>query len=116
MVTYGENVKEARSSERLTLQCSLIIANGIETGEGQILNLSKNGCLLESPISINAGDHLQLRIFLQDTDLSMCVSVAVVQWVQTPRFGVEFVKVDETHRARLDHFIALWKDPWKLAL
>ena len=115
MATYQGNVIETRSSERIALQCSIIVANGIQTGEGRVLNVSDSGCLVEAPILIKAGDHLQLRLFLPDTNLSMCVSLAVVHWALGFRFGIEFVTVDEKHRARLNHFITVGKDPWKLA-
>jgi hypothetical protein len=116
MVTYGVNVKETRSSARIALQCSIVVANGVQTGEGRVLNLSKNGCLVEAPIHIKPGDHLQLRIFLPDSDQSMCVSLAVVHWAQASRFGVEFLKVGEKYRSRFNQFIGMGNDPWKLAL
>ncbi len=116
MVTPGIHVQETRSSERLALQCSIIVATGIQTGEGQVLNLSKNGCLVESLLRIKAGDHLQLRLFLPDSDQSMCVSLAVVRWAEASRFGVEFMKVDEKYCSRLNQLIARENDPWKLAL
>jgi PilZ domain len=106
---------ECRSSERIALQCSIIVATGVQTGEGRVLNVSKSGCLVEAPI-IKAGDYLQMRLFLPHTDLSICVSVAVVQWALGFRFGVEFIEVDEKHRTRLNHFLATGKDPWTLAL
>src|ERR1043166_3796346 len=73
MVTNGVTLKEARSSERVALQCSIIIANGVQTADGQVLNVSKYGCLVEAAIRIKPGDHLQLRLFLPDGDQSMCV-------------------------------------------
>ena len=68
MGTHDTKVKDARSSKRLPLQCSLILANGIQTGEGHILNLSKKGCLVESSLQIKAGDQLQLRFFLPESE------------------------------------------------
>jgi len=88
MAADGVMVKENRSSTRLALQCAIIVANGVQTGEGQVLNLSKHGCLVES----------------------------VVRWVQATLFGVEFLTIDEKHRSRLNQFIAMGNDPWKLAL
>lgn len=110
------HVQETRSSERLVLQCSIIVANGVQTGDGQVLNVSKSGCLVEAAIRIKPGDHLQLRLFLPDSDQSMCVSLAVVHWVVGFRFGVEFLKMDEKYRSCLDQFIGMGNDPWKLAL
>ena len=71
MVTPGVNAKEARVSARLALQCSIIVANGVQASEGRVLNLSKHGCLIESPLPIKAGDHLQLRLFLPESDQSV---------------------------------------------
>ena len=107
---------ECRSAKRVTLQCAMIVANGVQTGEGRVLNVSKNGCLVEAPILIKAGDYIQMRLFLPERDLSVCVAGAVVQWAVGFRFGVEFIEVEETHRTRLQQIIALGNDPWKLAL
>ena len=115
MVTNGVVLKETRSSARIALQCCIIVANGVQTSEGRVLNLSNSGCFVEAPILIKAGDWLQLRLFLPNSNLSICVSMAVIQWALGFRFGVEFIEVDEKHRARLNHFIATGKDPWTLA-
>ena len=116
MATHEVNVEETRSSPRMALQCAIIVANGVQTGEGQVLNLSKHGCLVKSPLHIKAGDHLQLRLFLPESDQSVCASLAVVRWVQATLFGVEFLMIDEKYRSRLNEFIAMGTDPWKLAL
>ncbi len=116
MVSPGTHVHETRSSERLTLQCSIIVATGVQTGEGRVLNLSKHGCLVESQLHIKAGDHLQLRLFLPESDKSVCASLAVVRWVQATVFGVEFLTIDEKYRSRLNQFVAMGSDPWKLAV
>ena len=114
MVTPG--IQETRSSERLALQCSIVVSSSVQTGEGRVLNLSKHGCLVEAPLHIKPGDHLQLRLFLPDNDQSVCVSLAVVRWAQASLFGVEFLEMDEMYRSRLNQFIAMGNDPWKLAL
>jgi len=116
MATNGVNIAESRSNARIALQCSVILANGVQTSEGQVLNVSENGCLVEASVRIKPGDHLQIRLFLPDSDQSMCVSLAVVHWVLGFRFGVEFRKVDEKHRSHLNQLIGMGNDPWKLAI
>ena len=116
MVTRGMSVQETRSSERLALQCAIVLANGVQTGEGRVLNLSKHGCRVEASILVQPGDHLQLRLFLPESDQSMCVSLAVVRWIQATLFGVEFLTIDKKYRPNLDQLIAMGNDPWKLAL
>jgi c-di-GMP-binding flagellar brake protein YcgR len=121
MITSQEHVQEKRSRDRIALQCAIILANGTQVGQGQVLNMSERGCLcvIDGPLSIKirVGDRLQLRLFLPDSDQSLCVSLAVVRWVEGFQFGVEFSKLDEKYRAGLNEFIALQEqDPWKLAL
>ena len=109
-------VQESRSSARLALQCSIVVANGVQVGEGHVLNLSKNGCLVESSLRIKVGDCLQLRLFLPDSGQSVCVPLAVVRWIQAGRFGVEFMEMNEKYRSHIDQCVAKGSDPWKLAL
>ncbi|MEO8341947.1 MAG: PilZ domain-containing protein [Nitrospirota bacterium] len=116
MVSSQAGVVKSRSSKRRAHPCAAVIANGAQTGEGQVLDVSGNGCLVESLVRVNVGDSLQLHLFLPEMDLSLRVSEGVVRWVRGFQFGVEFMTVNETHRARLHHCIRAWnEDPWKLA-
>ena len=42
--------KNARSGKRLPIQCSLVIANGVQVGEGWVIDLSMRGCLVEGSV------------------------------------------------------------------
>ena len=112
MDCHQEPIVQARSKERIALQCSMVIANGLQVGEGWVLDVSVRGCLVEGPVLVKVGDYLQLRLLLPDPDPSICVSLAVVRWAQGHRFGVEFIEMDEKHRACLNHFVTLQSDPW----
>ena len=113
MGSSQKQIGEARSSERIALQCSIVLASGIQVGEGQVLNMSGHGCLVESSVSVKAGEYLQLRFSLSESEPSMRVSRAAVCWAQGFRFGVEFLGMEERDRARLNRFITLQGgDPW----
>ena len=113
MKSHQIRIGESRSSERIPLQCSIVLASGIQVGEGQVLNMSEHGCLVESSVSVKAGDYLQLRFSLHESEPSMRVSRAAVCWAQGFRFGVEFLGMEERDRARLNRFITLQGgDPW----
>ena len=103
--------KNARIGERLPIQCTLVVANGVQVGEGWVIDLSMRGCLVEGAVRVKAGDRLQLRFRLPDSHPSICVSVAVVRWAQGRRCGVEFMRVDDKYRAHLNRFITLQADP-----
>jgi hypothetical protein len=115
MDSRQKQIGEARSSERIGLQCSVVLASGIHVDEGQVLNMSGHGCLVESSVPVKAGDNLQLRFSLHESEPSMRVSRATVCWAQGLRFGVEFIGMEEKDRARLNHFVTLQMDPWATA-
>jgi len=113
MKSHQKQVGESRASERIPLQCSIVLASGIQVGEGQVLNMSDRGCLVESSVSVKAGDYLQLRFSLHESEPSMRVSRAAVCWAQGLRFGVEFLGMEEKDRARLNRFVTTQGgDPW----
>lgn len=109
---HQEQIREARYSERLALQCSIIFANGTETGEGRVLDVSVPGCLVESLVPVKVGDYLQLRLLLPDHQPALFVSLAAVRRVQGLRFGLEFIGMKEKDRVRLNRFVALQGDLW----
>lgn len=108
----GEVVKECRSSARVAIRCSIVLARGGRVGEGQVVDMSAHGCLVESMISVKIGDHLQLRLFLPEAEPSMRVPQAVVRWAKGARFGVEFIGMEEKDRSRLSRFVTSQEDPW----
>jgi len=113
MVSRKKKIGDSRASERFALQCSIVLARGMRVGEGQTLNMSEYGCLMESSLPVKVGDILQLRFCLHESEPSMRVSRASVCWVQGLRFGVEFIGIDEKDRARLNRYVTLLGgDPW----
>ena len=65
MDCHQEPIVQARSKERIALQCSMVIANGIQVGEGWVLDVSVRGCLVEGPVlgpvNTNAGPRRSTR-------------------------------------------------------
>jgi hypothetical protein len=116
MESHQKQNGEARSSERFALECTIVLASGIQVGEGQVLNMSGRGCLVESSVLVNVGDYLQLRLSLHESEPSLRVSRAAVCWAQGFRFGVKFIGMEEKDLARLNRFVILqgW-DPWERA-
>ena len=113
MVSHQKKIGESRSSVRFAFQCSIVLVSGRQVGEGQVLNMSGNGCLVESSVPVKVGDNLQLRLSFHKPEPSMRVSRAAVCWVRGLRFGIEFIEIEEKDRARLNCFVPLLGgDPW----
>jgi len=79
---------------------------GSMVGEGEVLDLSNPGCLIESTALVNKGESMHLKIFLRGPKAPLTIDLAVVRWTNGSRFGVEFIKMSEVDRAQLTSFLA----------
>src|SRR5262249_28913742 len=95
-----------RYSERIEVNCRSIFTMGSMVGEGEVLDLSNPGCLIESTALVNKGESMHLKIFLRGPKAPLTIDLAVVRWTNGSRFGVEFIKMSEVDRAQLTSFLA----------
>jgi len=70
-----------------------------------MLDLSTGGCRIESPVIIESGVSLELRIYAPDLDWPLMIEAASVQWVSGQTFGLAFFRVTDTERERLEQVI-----------
>jgi len=70
-------------------------------GTGIMLDLSLGGCRIESPLTMDPGVSLELRIYVPDIEWPLMIEAASVQWVSGPTFGLGFVRLREQERERL---------------
>ena len=89
-----------RYHPRVMVQASAVFTMGGLTGEGQVLDLTVPGCLIDSPLSPQKGDSLALHVELPEARAAFRVALGVVRWVQGTRFGVEFIEMDQQERLR----------------
>lgn len=85
---------------RAVVQGSAVFTVGGLTGEGQVLDLTVPGCLIDSPLSPKRGDSLELCLGLPQVGATFRVALGVVRWVQGSCFGVEFIAMDPKERLR----------------
>jgi hypothetical protein len=77
-------------------------------GTGIILDLSKSGCRLESPLLMLPGLSLELRIAVPGLEWALMIDGADVQWANEDTAGLAFVRIRETERQRLSDVITTW--------
>ena len=78
-------------------------------GEGSVLNLSLDGCLLEGERTILEGSYLTVRLLLPDNARALVVELAAVRWVRTQYFGIEFLRLPPLELSRLEHFLCAYR-------
>jgi hypothetical protein len=104
-------VQEKRLTRRIPLQCSAIVRTDQFVTGGTVLNLGVAGCALTSNKKLLLGEHVGVELYLPDQKPALHVPVAKVRWINETRYGMEFLKFDGEHQARLEDLIKARAEP-----
>ena len=74
-------------------------------GTGFLLDLSLGGCRIESPVIMEQGVSLELRIYAPGIAWPLMIEAATVQWVSGQTFGLAFFQVTITEQERLGQVV-----------
>ena len=100
-------VEEQRAEPRVAVRFPAMMAGSVESeGLGTILDLSQNGCRLESSLLMLPGISVELRIAVPSLEWALTIDGADVQWVDENTAGLTFVRIRETERQRLNELVA----------
>lgn len=95
--------EDQRTAPRVAVQFHALVSGSVQSeGTGIILDLSRSGCRLESPLLMLPGLSLELRIAVPGLEWALMIDGADVQWTDEDRAGLAFVRMRETERLRLD--------------
>ena len=98
--------EDRRATPRLHVQFrTTFSASSTLEGTGIMLDLSTGGCRIESPVPVEPGVSLELRIYAPDIEWPLMIEAASVQWVSGQTFGLAFFRVTETEHQRLGQVI-----------
>ena len=76
-------MEDRRATPRFRVQFRTTVSGSSQPeGTGIILDLSRGGCRLESPLSILPGFSLELRIHVPGLEWPLMIDGADVQWVE----------------------------------
>ncbi|MBK9306303.1 MAG: PilZ domain-containing protein [Nitrospira sp.] len=99
-------VEDQRTEPRVRVRFPTMMTGSVESeGTGMLLDLSQNGCRLESPLLMLPGLSLELRIAAPGLEWALMIDGADVQWVDESTAGLVFVRVRETERQRLSELV-----------
>ncbi len=71
---------------------------------GSIRDLTVPGCLLETALLLEAGQSVQLRVYL-DSKRPMRIDLGIVRWTQDGKAGVEFIRMAVEDQLRLRFYV-----------
>ena len=79
---------------------------GDHAGIGIVHNLGMGGCSIVSDLAVKIGVLLTVRLRIPEQPLAITIRAATVRWTRELEFGVEFLEMQKTERARLEQFLA----------
>ena len=98
--------EDRRATPRLRVQFRTTFSAALKLeGRGIMLDLSTGGCRIESPVTVEPGASLELRIYVPDIEWPLMIEAANVQRVSGQTFGLAFSRITETERERLGQVI-----------
>jgi len=98
---------DRRATPRLRVQFRTTFSGSTKLeGTGVMLDLSTGGCRIESPVTVEPGFSLELRIHVPDLEWPLMIEAANVQWVSGQIFGLAFFRITEPEHQRLEQVIS----------
>jgi c-di-GMP-binding flagellar brake protein YcgR len=98
---------ECREHPRLPIELQVIfsITDQTDVRQGTMFDISAGGCAMTSAISMAPGTGVKLLI--QATELAVPITVhsAAVRWANHGEFGVEFLRLTDLDRSRLQRLL-----------
>ena len=97
--------EERHRHPRFPLSCPIAFAGDLLEGEGNVVNISKLGCAVQSDQQVEEGAYLNLFLRLPEGAVPMKIELAVVRGARGGLFATEFIRIHPTAQERLHGFI-----------
>lgn len=100
-----EALHEMRKHPRFTTRIPATIVGDQGQGRGEIVNLSLEGCALESDLAPGVGSLLLRHLTIPGRTAHLPVDVAAVRWSQDQRCGVQFLWMEPSAQETLKELL-----------
>ena len=75
--------------------------DGVIAQTGTVVDISREGCRIRCPDAAPGEKYFRAEIRLDDPYETLTVDLAVMRWSRHGEFGVEFIRMEPDHQARL---------------
>lgn len=83
---------DLRQSRRASARGAISFVGKDFVGEGRVFNVSRSGCMVESPFLFQRGEYLTIRIQVPGRDWPLDIDLVAIRWSKGGKFGVEFIR------------------------
>ncbi|MBA5870823.1 MAG: hypothetical protein GDA68_12625 [Nitrospira sp. CR2.1] len=80
-------------------------AHSITAGEGRLLDLSAEGCRIETEQELPVNTYLSMRLIVSPKEMPVLVDLAAVRWSRGTVCGIHFLSLQPIQTARLKMFL-----------
>ena len=102
-----------RKHPRMAVQLHAALSrHGVILGDGEVVDISTEGCALSTRVTVERGDYLEVYLTLPDHEASipLTVELAAVRWVHLPMCGLEFILMTPENQDRLRRYVKMLQD------
>jgi hypothetical protein len=92
----------SRIYPRYQLHYPIIFGGASFVGAGVLTNLSFSGCSVLCDREVVCGSQVRVSVLLPDQAQALTIELGTIKWVQGHQFGVEFVRLPDETRQRLN--------------
>jgi PilZ domain-containing protein len=104
-VTYTRIEEDRREYERLAANFPMTFTSGAASGSGSVVDISMAGCTFHTDARVAEGSILRTALQVANDIPPINVEAAVIRSVKAGRTGVEFLRIENSERERLQRFI-----------
>jgi PilZ domain len=104
-VTYKRIEEDRREYERLPANFPVMFSAGAVSGQGMVVDISMAGCAFDTETQLTEGSILKMVLPLSEEAHPVNVEAAIVRSARPGRVGVEFLRIENGERERLQRFI-----------
>lgn len=97
---------EQRSHPRFSSNFPVTFTGETARGDGSVMNLSREGCMIESDQQIEPGAYLTISLHFPHLLMPVEVELAAVRWVNGRVFGVEFRYMQPDQHENLEKILS----------
>ncbi|MGH2361769.1 MAG: response regulator [bacterium] len=108
---------ERRKHPRMPVQLHVaLFKDGVVVGDGEIVDLSIEGCALRTLVTVEQKDYLVVHITdpltrsNHEASVPFICELAAVRWVHQPKCGLEFIIMTPENKDRLHRYVKALQD------
>jgi hypothetical protein len=96
---------DQRKYSRFPVSLPVSFGDGVTTQTGTVVDISREGCRIRCPDAAPGVKYFQVEILFDDPQETLTVDLAVSRWSRNGELGVEFIRMEPEHQARLRRVI-----------